>query len=322
MCEFHRARTTPIRNPVPSSPAGGAAPVPRPPRHGAGRRGADSTRTSSEALEEVAHALALGAEVGEVLGVDGHDRGDPLGDLEAEALEAAVLGRVVGDDPHRGDAEVDEDLRADAVLPAVLGQPEVEVGVDGVAALLLEAVGADLVPDADAAALVAAEVDDHAAARLGHDLHRRVELHAAVAAQRAEHVTGEALAVHAHEHVVLAGHGAPDHGDVLLAVEERLVGVAGEVAPLGGDAGLGDAADELLVLAAVADEVGDRDHQQAVLVGEPLELGHAGHVGLLVVDDLAEQPGRVEPGHAGTGRWWPRCGRPASARRPPGPSAG
>ena len=58
-----------------------------------------------------------------------------LDDLEAEALEAAVLGRVVGHQPHRGDAEVDEDLRADAVLAAVDGQAEVEVGVDRVAAL-------------------------------------------------------------------------------------------------------------------------------------------------------------------------------------------
>ncbi len=150
--------------------------------------------------------------------------------------------------------------------------------------------------DADAATLVAPEVDDHAAALLGDDLHRRVELDAAVAAQRAEHVAGEALGVDPHEHVLLAGHRALHHGDVLLAVEERLVGVAGEVAPLRGDAGLGDPADELLVLAPVPDEVGDRDHEQAVLLGEPLELRDPGHVGLLVVDDLAEQR------RAGTGR--------------------
>ena len=34
--------------------------------------------------------------------------------------------------------------------------------------------------------------------------HRGVELQAAVAAQRAEHVAGEALAVHPHQHVLLA----------------------------------------------------------------------------------------------------------------------
>ena len=76
------------------------------------------------------------------------------------------------------------------------GRPELDVRVDRVVALVLQAVGADLVADADAAALVAAQVDDHAEALLGDPLHRRVELHAAVAAQRPEHVTGQALAVH------------------------------------------------------------------------------------------------------------------------------
>ena len=142
--------------------------------------------------------------------------------------------------PHGGDAEVDEDLRADAVLAAVDRQAELDVGVDGVVALVLQVVGADLVADADAAALVAAQVDDDAEALVGDQLHGRVELHAAVAAQRAEHVAGEALAVHPHEHVVLALHRALHQRDVLLAVEQRLVHVAGEVAPLGGDAGLGD----------------------------------------------------------------------------------
>jgi hypothetical protein len=36
-----------------------------------------------------------------------------------------------------------------------------------------------------------------------------------------------------------------------------------------------------------------------VLLGEALELGQPCHVGLLLVDDLAQDAGRVEPGHAG-----------------------
>ena len=55
---------------------------------------------------------------------------------------------------------------------------------------------------------------------------------------------------------------------------------------------------ELLALAAVADEVGDRDQQQAVLVAELLELGQARHVALVLADDLAQDPGRIQPGHA------------------------
>ena len=63
---------------------------------------------------------------------------DPLDDLETVALEAAVLRRVVRHQPHRGDAEVDEDLRADAVLARIGREAELDVGLDGVAALVLQ----------------------------------------------------------------------------------------------------------------------------------------------------------------------------------------
>ena len=86
---------------------------------------------------------------------------------------------------------------------------------------------------------------------------------------------------------------------MLVAVEEGLVDVAGEVAPLGGDAGLGHPPDQLLGLAAVADEVGDADQQQPVGVGEALQLGEAGHLRLVLGDDLAQHAGRVQPGHPG-----------------------
>ena len=49
------------------------------------------------------------------------------------------------------------------------------------------------------------------------------ELLAAVAAQRAEHVAGEALGVHAHQHVLLAGDVALDERHVMRAVDDRLV---------------------------------------------------------------------------------------------------
>ena len=44
---------------------------------------------------------------------------DPVDDLEPVALDPAVLRRVVRHEPHRRDAEVDEDLRTDPVLPRV-----------------------------------------------------------------------------------------------------------------------------------------------------------------------------------------------------------
>ena len=82
------------------------------------------------------------------------------------------------------DAEVAQDLGGGAVVAGVGGQPEVEVGVDGVAAAVLQLVGLQLGDQADAAALVAAQVDHDAAALLDDPRQRLVELGAAVAALR------------------------------------------------------------------------------------------------------------------------------------------
>ena len=123
-------------------------------------------------------------------------------------------------------AEVDEDLRADAVLARVGREAEVLVRLDRVATLVLQRVRPQLVAEPDPAALVAAQVDDDALA-LGRDLlERLVELQPAVAAQRPEHVAGQALRVHAHEHVRLPRHLAAHERHVLDPVEQALEHVA------------------------------------------------------------------------------------------------
>ena len=150
----------------------------------------------------------------------------------------------------------------------------------------------------DAAALVPAEVDDHAPA-LGRDLRERaVELEPAVAAHRAEDVAGEALAVHPHEDVVLAGDVAAHERHVLHAVEQALEHDRGELAVAGGDARLAHSPDQLLAVAAVADEVRDRDEVQPVLLRERLELGQPRHRAV-VVHDLGEHAGLLEPREPG-----------------------
>ena len=65
-------------------------------------------------------------------------------------------------------AEVDQDLRTGAVVAGVGRQTEVEVGVDGVGAEVLQLVGLQLVQQADPPALVAADVEHQAAPLLGH----------------------------------------------------------------------------------------------------------------------------------------------------------
>ena len=103
-----------------------------------------------------------------------------------------------------------------------------QVGVHGVVAAVLQLVGPQLRCDADAAPLMAAQVNDDATAGVRDGGHRVVELGAAVAPARAEDVTGEALAVYADEHRVAPAGVAHDEGQVVDAVDLRPPRLAAE----------------------------------------------------------------------------------------------
>ena len=99
--------------------------------------------------------------------------------------------------------------------------------------------------------------------------------------------------------LVDVGDLAKDHGDVRLRTAYLvLVGDHAEVTVLGGDDGLGNAADVAFVLEAVADELGDGEHFELMLVAEANKVRDTGH-GAVVVHDLADNPGWDKAGHPG-----------------------
>ena len=87
-------------------------------------------------------------------------------------------------------------LGADAVLAGIDGEAELDVGLHGVAALVLQVVGAELLAEPDAPALVAAQVDHRADSFRGDRRQGLLQLSAAIAAQRTEDVSRQALGVH------------------------------------------------------------------------------------------------------------------------------
>ena len=138
----------------------------------------------------------------------------------------------------------------------------------------------------------------------GDHLHRGVELRTAIAAQRTEDVTGQALRVHAHQDVVTltvgSGHVAEDQGHVLDLVVDAGVADSAECAVARGDPGIGNPDHMLLVTTAPRDQVGDRDQRQVVFVGEDPQFGGLRHRALvLLADDLADHAGGREIGHPG-----------------------
>src|SRR5690349_15071245 len=98
--------------------------------------------------------LLLGAEVREVTAARRDLERHALRDLDPVPLQAEHLPGIVGEQPHPTETEIAQDLRADAVVAEILLEAELEVGLDGVPTLVLERVGADLVREADAAALL------------------------------------------------------------------------------------------------------------------------------------------------------------------------
>ena len=145
---------------------------------------------------------------------------------------------------------------------------------------------------------MATQVHDDATAFGGDQAHRLLQLRAAVALDAGEDVTGEALAVHTNQHRFVAGGIAAHERQMSLAVECALERMAPEVAPCGGDSGISDVLDELLVAAPIPHQVGDRHEQQTVFVGEVTQVRAAGHLAT-IEHQLAQHAGRSAAGQAG-----------------------
>ena len=147
-----------------------------------------------------------------------------------------------------------------------------------------------------------------------------MQLVAAIAAQRAEHVAGEAGRVQPHQrHGPLVGLAHHQHERllrlVLHAVEDQL-----ELAVPRGQLGLGDAIDQLLAHAAIADQLFDRDDFQVVLARPARTAARAW-------PDRRRRRGfrtarrRAPVRPCAPGRPWLRCGPRGAARRLPWPPA-
>ncbi len=224
-------------------------------------------------VDHVTRLGGLGFEVEAVVFVARHDVRNAAVDLDAVLGELLHFLGVVGDELDRPNLERHEHVRGHGVVAFVVAEAQRQVGLHGVEALVLQAVGADLVDQPDAAAFLT-QVEHDALVHLADHLERGFELVAAIAAQRADHVARQALGVQTHGHILGAEDLALDDGNVFLLVAVIPEGHDVEIAEARGQFGNGLDADADLILAHAFAFV------TAVLVQQQLDLfvRECGHV--------------------------------------------
>ena len=151
-----------------------------------------------EIFEEVAHLFLLGAEIALESLLRYDFGGDALGDSDACGFECGDFVGVIGDEADTGDAHEVEDCGRHFVGAAIGGVAQFLISLDGVAAMVLQFVGAELGHEADPAAFLLL-VEKDACASFADFFERELQLEAAVAAEGTEDVAGEALRVNADE---------------------------------------------------------------------------------------------------------------------------
>jgi len=142
-------------------------------------------------------APGLGGQVGGVGLGKVQGGGDLPGDRDAQAGQLSALVRVVAQQRDAVDAERLEHLGRAGVVALVGPVTEGEIRVVRIQATILQRVGVEFVIQSDAAPLLA-QIQDVPAA-FGDPLDRFAQLRSAVAPLAAEHVTGEAFTVQAHQ---------------------------------------------------------------------------------------------------------------------------
>src|SRR6202040_1337399 len=126
---------------------------------------------------------------------------------------------IVGQQLHLADAEIAQNLRADSVIAQVLVKAEMQIRLDRVHPVVLQRISPNLVAEPDSAALLV-KINHDSAIRRHDSLERFLQLLAAVASRRREHVTGQALRMEPHQGTTSATDLSLDQRQMLAAVDD------------------------------------------------------------------------------------------------------
>ena len=146
----------------------------------------------------MAEFALLDAQVGAVAAGGRRLAGDAFDNLNAGADESVNFFRVVGEQADTAQAEETQGVGGQGVGAAVGGEAQPAVGFHGVEAAVLQLVGAQLIHQADAPALLGL-IEQHTGAGASDAAQGQFELGAAVAALRRKSIARQALGVNPYQ---------------------------------------------------------------------------------------------------------------------------
>ena len=196
-----------------------------------------------------------------------HDDGHTVGDGDAITGEADAFCGVIGNQADAGKSEVCQNLCAHAVITQVGSKAQAHVSLYSIQALILQCVSTDFISQTNTTALLT-HINDSAAAFLFNHLQSSCQLVAAVTAQAAEGITGQALAVYAHEHVLFTGNITLDNSNMAKAVQIVFIRNNAEIAVFSRQCRLSSTMHHFFVCLAISNKLGNGDENELMLFGE------------------------------------------------------
>ena len=242
---------------------------------------------------------------------------NPFGNGQAIPFQSNDLARIIGQETDLFDAQINQDLRADAVITQIRQESQRFIGLDGIEPLVLQIISLELIDQADASSFLA-HVNDDPRAVFADRFKRGFHLGVAVAAQRMKNVPRQTFRLNAHKD----GNGfvdlAHDHGDMDEIIDLRLIGDDGEFTVFGGQFCFHDALNKFFVFTAIFDKTIDGTDPQPMLPGKRDEIRRPGH-GPVFIHDLTNDAGRIkspQPGQIDRGLGMPGADKNAAFKSP------
>jgi len=225
----------------------------------------------------VPHAFLFGREIIKVGLVGGDLDRHSFGNGDAVALQADYLFGIVREQADFAHPQIRQNLRPDSIIAQIRFEAQSRIGIYGVAPVVLQFIGSDLVDQADAAPFLA-HINNDALPRIADHSHRGVQLIAAVAAVGTENISGGAFRMHTNQNIVVRSYLS--HYQSQMECIVNIVFINGQMefpAVARGQFCRSRFMNQRFVAHTVFDQIGDGGDFQIVLMSEDFQIRHPRH---------------------------------------------